>query len=520
MPIRRPCLALLVVAVVALSPVLVVASPGSAASAARDAVAGSDVVPPTVEGPVTGGTGTPNLIAPTLPADAGYVIEEYFIAGDATAYTSATPLTEDGRWTVQPVGTTPYKTRLYVARPADPKDFNGTVFVEWLNVTAGGDSAASWNMAHLALVREGAAYVGVSAQAVGVQGSSAPTASSALPAGGLLAADPERYGTLSHPGDSYSYDIYSQAGQAVRGAGPVKPMGDLKVKRVIAVGESQSASRMVTYIDAVHPVANVYDGFLVHSRFGNGAALSQAPLADVRTPTPSFIRTDTSAPVLIFETETDIGPLGGGASVQPDTKRVRTWHVAGTAHYDAYGVGLGFSDPGDGSAELKLLDVGNATVGPLNCTAPINAGPQYAVLMAGATGLERWVRNGTPPPTSTRFEMTPGTPTTAADGSARPTFVLGRADDGNVLGGIRTPFVDAPRARIDGEPGQGPSFCRLFGNTIPFDAATLDSRYGSQEKFLAAFAAATKRAVKAGYVLPEEARKWTTAIRQVPYAGS
>ena len=29
----------------------------------------------------------------------------------------------------------------------------------------------------------------------------------------LKHADPERYGTLVHPGDSYSYDMYRQAGR-------------------------------------------------------------------------------------------------------------------------------------------------------------------------------------------------------------------------------------------------------------------------------------------------------------------
>jgi hypothetical protein len=277
---------------------------------------------------------------------------------------------------------------------------------------------------------------------------------------------------------------------------------------------------MVTYIDGVHPLAPVYDGFLVHSRFGGADALSQAPLADIPAPTPTLIRTDVSVPVLIVETETDIGLAGGAASVQPDTKRVHTWHIAGTAHYDAYGVGIAFGDPGDGSAEAKVLDVTNATVGPLNCTAPINAGPLYAVLMAGVRGLDRWVRTGTPPPTAPQFEFTEGVPVTAANGTTRATYVLTRDASGIVLGGVRTPFVDAPRARIDGERGSGPSFCSLFGNTAPFDAATLDARYGSHEKFLAAFAASTERAVKAGFVLPEEARKWTAAIKTVPYAGS
>jgi hypothetical protein len=32
----------------------------------------------------------------------------------------------------------------------------------------------------------------------------------------LKHADPACYGTLVHPGDSYSYDMYTQAGRAVR----------------------------------------------------------------------------------------------------------------------------------------------------------------------------------------------------------------------------------------------------------------------------------------------------------------
>ena len=43
-------------------------------------------------------------------------------------------------------------------------------------------------------------------------------------------------------------------------------LGGLQPKHVIAIGESQSAGRLVTYIDAVHPLVDVYDGFLVHSR--------------------------------------------------------------------------------------------------------------------------------------------------------------------------------------------------------------------------------------------------------------
>ena len=122
---------------------------------------------------------------------------------------------------------------------------------------------------HLQIAREGAAYVGVSAQFVGVN---------QLKVGGPLPdtpGDPVRYAPLVHPGDSYSYDIFSQVGQAIRDGAL---LGGLVPRRVIAMGESQSAGRLVTYIDAVHPLVDVYDGFLVHSRSSGGAALSQDPL--------------------------------------------------------------------------------------------------------------------------------------------------------------------------------------------------------------------------------------------------
>ena len=62
----------------------------------------------------------------------------------------------------------PYLTRMIVRRPADPKRFNGTVLVEWLNVTNGFDADNLWFFDWEHVLREGYAWVGVSAQNVGV----------------------------------------------------------------------------------------------------------------------------------------------------------------------------------------------------------------------------------------------------------------------------------------------------------------------------------------------------------------
>ncbi len=207
---------------------------------------------PTVTGPVTGGNGTPSLVSTTFDlAEVGYVAEEYFVSGTARAYTAARPLTANGEWDVEPASAAPFTTRIVVRRPVHPKAFNGSVFVEWLNVSAGFDSAPDWGSAHNAIIRAGAAWVGVSAQSVGVQGGTEAVAG--LPSGGLVAADPARYGTLTHPGDSYSYDIFSQVARALRRGAAPDAMAGLDVERIIAVGESQAAFRLVTYINGVQP---------------------------------------------------------------------------------------------------------------------------------------------------------------------------------------------------------------------------------------------------------------------------
>ena len=103
--------------------------------------AGAQVPSPTVEGPITSPGGA-FLPATTIDlASVGYREEEYFMSGTASAYVNIGPLGLDGMWTVTPGDTASYKTRIVVFRPIDARKFSGTVFVEWLNVSGGVDSA-------------------------------------------------------------------------------------------------------------------------------------------------------------------------------------------------------------------------------------------------------------------------------------------------------------------------------------------------------------------------------------------
>lgn len=447
-----------------------------------DAAAASPAV-----SPVTGGNGVPVIFGHTAfdLASVGYSRAEFFIEGTAYSYLPNAALTSDGKWSVSPSSQAAYKTRLLVNRPANNSDFNGTVIVEWINVTGTVDATPGWMQMHDELIRRGYVWVGVSAQAIGANALKLPP-----PYG-----DVARYGSITHPGDSFSYDMFSQAGQALRDNAATILSG-LKPKRMIAFGESQSAARLLTYIDAAHPLVKVFDGFLVHSRiFPNGSDLSQAPLTSVVTPTPTLVRDDLKEPVLIFNTETD---FGGFIARQPDTKKIRLWEVAGTAHYDLYGLRLGATDIGDRQGVQNWFDtLRNPPAQPSpnhTCTYPVNNGPQTYVLRAALSHLNRWVAYGIQPPIAPRLELV----------SVQPLQFVVDAN-GNSKGGIRTPAVDAPLAKLSGVGNTGTQSCFLFGQTVPFTQDQLVTLYGSHNKFAAKWIESTLSATLKGFVLPEDA---------------
>ena len=143
----------------------------------------------------------------------GYLEEEFFLDGEAMAYELApgAALREDGRWDIVEGVRAEYATRLLVRRPVDPDRCNGTVYVEWLNVSGGVDIDAAWMHNCEELLRSGYVWVGVSAQRAGVLG---PPVIPGL-SRPLTEWDAERYGTRSIPDDAFSYDIFTQAARAV-----------------------------------------------------------------------------------------------------------------------------------------------------------------------------------------------------------------------------------------------------------------------------------------------------------------
>ncbi len=501
-------------ALVAMTTALSVAS-ASPQAATGAAVASSQVPTPTVDGPILPSSGISYLGSTTFePSVVGYEQSEFFLSGTASAYKSSQPLTKDGKWHVTPQTTAPYTTRVVVYRPIDPSKFDGTVVVEWLNVTGGIDAPAAWLNAHIQMIRQGMAFIGVDAQEGGINGQAGSIASKDGISGLKSQA---RYASLNHPGDSFSYSIYQQTGQAVHADG-TELLSGLVPKRVIALGESQSAFRLVTYINALQPTSpGIYDAYFVYSRGGDGADLSQSPQLSISTPTPTFIRTDLHVPIFLFETESDLLGLGYLAARQPATRYIREWETAGTAHDDTYGLLYSRSDTGSGAADTSAF---NSMVKPLkdpipgivDCAAPINAGSHTYELRAAVQAVNTWVATGQAPPQSPRLEVN----------KTDPHAFLHDAN-GNALGGIRSPQVAAPVAKLSGvgQPGAAPvhtragantqavsgqALCGIFGTTVPFSAAKLAALYPTHADFVRKWDAATAAGVRKGYLLPDDAQ--------------
>ena len=212
----------------------------------------------TLSGPITvGQVIEPESGATTgSAASYGYTEQEFFASGTASAFRS-TSAPSDGRWKIAPDTSAAYKTRLLVRLPTDPKRFNGTVVVEWLNVSSG-ESSPDWDYLNPMLTREGFGYVGVSAQALGLEGGTGITSTSGSQ--GLIRQDPSRYGSLHHPGDKYALDIFAQVGRALRLDKSPDVFTGLHPKHIVAVGESQSAFYLTTFADAIQPLTRPSTG--------------------------------------------------------------------------------------------------------------------------------------------------------------------------------------------------------------------------------------------------------------------
>jgi hypothetical protein len=416
------------------------------------------VVPnPTVTGPIPAAAppGDPSHAYPFYSttvdlAASDYVEEEFFLEGTANHYN--TPPLATG--SIIDSGHK-YTTRIIVRRPASPDDFNGTVLMEW-QIGPGLDTDAFWLEEHDHYIRRGYAWVGVSVRRAGIH--TAVT--------GLKAWSPSRYGTLdvtqkgTFVSDELSFDIFSQAAQAVRSPVGVDPMGGLNVERVIAIS---AGAGFVTYLNSIHPLAGAFDAFLV-------LALNAGKL-----------RTDLDVKVFKLLGEISIATYGQAALRLPDSDHLRSWEIAGTASHDfQFQQGVVPLRARDGLAPLRT-----------DCTLPpFSRIPGRFVFNAATEQLVRWVTDNIEPPHAPDIEVAAG--------------VIARDSFGNALGGIRLSQHAVPTATNTGV-NSGPEFCSTFGSYQPFDANTRDALYPNHGTYVSQVTHTTHDNLKNGFIVLEDA---------------
>lgn len=471
-------------------------SPGAGTAGRADGGSAGEVPVPEIEGPITGGShGWPWWETPLDLGAFGYVEEEFFLSGTASnrglvcAFAIPEGLPNFGGAQFPGGGgcelggevrTAPYKVRILVRRPVDPARFNGTAVLEWANVSLQMEIEHDWPLDYPMLMREGFVSAMVSAQQIGVQGFG-PFA--------LKTWDPQRYGSLDHPGDEFSYDIYAQAARAIR-EGLV--VNGLPVATLLGTGTSQSCLYLNTYIPLLQPQDGLFDGF-------------HPTLCPASAEIP-----DDLVPIIFATSESEAQAPG-----RPDGPLLRSWEIPGS-HINYYEASMAQAQVTRATGLLVTPydedDAGQyGERGPvlLSGVLPVNilfgnTFPTRYSFRAALHHLNRWVRRWKACAPACPAELSAAPP-------VAPRFEnrgLGRDMNGNVAGGVPQPALEVPVANY--------VTVTFGGFTAPFDPVRLLLMYPTHEDYVSKMQAATDKAVAAGYMLPEDAGEWMARVAASP----
>lgn len=451
--------------------------------------------------------GTARLPGAGLGVDleaAGYREDEYLVSG------TATPWTYDERLRAVPdAPELPYTTRILVRRPVEPARFRGVLQAEPLHPEY--DTAPTWRALHPWIMRTGAAWVGVTQE---------PRMAESMRAD----FDPTRYGELSIPSPALRYDIVADVVTALRtrAAGLWDEAPD--IARAYLSGWSMTGSFCRVFLgEGFHERrrlpggAPVFDGYVVAISSGGAARAGYPGLSGdpeqpgMRDPRRRIGGHDVPVIELLSEAESEThGPVLRQDSDEAHD-RYRLFQVAGTSH-DATG-------PQQATTNVEQyrrlgLPVPSQRIVETRSDARLDF-----VARAVFSLLDRWVTDGEAPPRADRFSF---------DGD--PALEnLARDEHGNVVGGIRTPWVDTPVARYHPHSTPVPEACRpspwmpmadpaamtwLTGNMSPFPAGELTARYPTASHYLTRYRESCFALVAQGFLLWEEVEPLLVAAEQ------
>ena len=447
----------------------------------------------------------------------GYVEEEYLLSGVARVYGW------DGGQPRIETRDAPYTTRILIRRPADPRRFSGTVWVNPHNPTLGVDIENLWACCHAYLLAHGDIHVGFtfkpvaarSLKAFDAQRYAAVSFANPLPAARRCKVS--RPDDLEDQENGLAWDLFSDIAALIRERSPRNPLAPYlhgKPLKVYAFGYSQDAAYLRTYVNNFHARAEAeqgappYAGYVIASG-GNQVALNQciaARPADAVTGGSPIQPRDV--PVITFNTEADYRAVFDGQSAllarRPDSDapgdRYRHYELPGAIHLGSY-----FFMYGPAVAEVaRVRDLAPMAFETFSQEArrvasgtPITDLPQQYVLAALLSNLDSWVRRGTAPPPGAWIA-------TSASGD---TLV---DEYGNARGGIRMPQLEAPTGTYAFGKPAGPINWASY-EWRPLEPRALRELYPTHRDYVRRFAAAATRAAASGYLLRQDAQAITAA---------
>lgn len=438
------------------------------------------------------------LLSPMDLSRYGYVEEEYIVSGRALVYTWPK---EEERPLALAEG--PYCTRILVRKPKDPKRFSGTVAMESFNGSFTIDHAnGGWGLTWEHLVASGDGWVGYTKDGNCVEA--------------LKAINPQRYAGLGYPNPrppsqwgepgwdpfleycrrhnapfpltldpryerGLTYEAMYQIGALIKSGREGDPFQGYGVKRLIAFGINDYN----THVAALHPYlrlgdgAPVVDGYLMYMS-GEGGQLNYSEdcfaLDDPRC------RRTCDVPVIKVETAGDLGghlphPLWAALWRCEDGdapgRQMRWYEIPGL------GVAAAFrSDQLFFACREDYAKVGQ----PAFPRFPYWNQMSRHIVAGAYRNVKDWADRGTPPPRADKIAIR----------GSYPHIQLNTDGDGNHIGGIRHPYLEAPIARF----GEDSSI-------VFFSKDKRDSLYRDQDDYIAQVEASARRMAAQKWILPE-----------------
>ena len=464
---------------------------------------------------------------PTVPgapfinlSEVGYEEREFTMSGGATVYKQSGLWSSNGKWGVSASQTNvPYTTRLLVRYPTNPAKFNGTVVFEWLNDTTGGDQDPVWAQLYNQLINKGYAYVGVTAQRPGMKD--------------LATWDPARYGSLGDSNDGQSYEIFTQAAEAAK-ANSATLLGGLTPKELIGTGDSQSAFRVDTYVNAIQPLKHAFNGFLAVGRGATAAPIGEGLVST--SPFPALIRTDNTAPFIELNTQGDIEELDAAAARQPDNNNLRIWELPGASHIDSHEAAyetetIAREEP---TVEVPHCVLGTPIEGtgtPLDGVNQTDNMPLFEVEDGAMAALQNWVTKGAAPAHGSQIStipvffglyylvnknqygigqggIQPPDAQVPAENYSAINFANVTEESLNplsILSELENVFTTLETGGITNETLRDQGLCLLSGYFTNLSNSKLTSLYPTAASYASKFTTAANAEVAAGFMTPEDA---------------